>query len=107
MHFCMEHECHDDYLEMLLHGQELLMKEVHDMAVTVAQLKADFDRTMTDIKAAFARFQASLDANTLDPQALQDLDDAINGADADANAEDPAPVDTTPPADGDTGETAA
>lgn len=101
MHFCIKNECHDDYLEMLLHGQELLMEEVSKMAATLTQVKADFDKFKQDAKDAFARLKASIDANTLDPQALQDLDDAINGADADAVAEDPAPVDTTPPADGD------
>lgn len=71
---------------------------------TVAQVQADFDEYkanvdtfITDAQAAFARLQASIDANTLDPAALQALDDAINGdnanvlaADTGANAEDPA-----------------
>lgn len=85
--------------------------------MTLASVQADFDTFkgdvatyVADVKAAFARLQASIDANTLDPQALADLDAAINSsdldvkaADADANAEDSADT-TTPPADGtDTG----
>ena len=76
------------------------------MAKTLADVKADADAAVAenaqfraDVKAAFARLQTSIDNNTLDPQALQDLDDVINSdaaattaADADANAEDPAPV---------------
>lgn len=120
-HICIKLGCHTSPTDILIHGQQiqlaneeqiiqneiLILKELREMAATLAQVKADFEtykgnvtKAFADIKAAFARLQASIDANTLDPQALQDLDDSVNSAnvdaltaDTDANAEDP---DATP-----------
>lgn len=82
----------------------VITNDEENIMATVAEVAADFDKYKTDVAAAFARLQASIDAGNTDGQALADLDTAIKGADADANAEDPAPVVTppvdTPPVDG-------
>lgn len=101
--------------EAILHSLEHLAAEVAEIKADqatiitkegtimtdVATVAADFDKYKTDVAAAFARLQASIDAGNADAQALADLDAAINGADADANAEDPAPVVTPDPTAGD------
>jgi molybdopterin converting factor small subunit len=92
VHYCHEHHCHEDPLDVLIHGQELLLQLGVQIMATVAQVSADFDKYKTDVAAAFARLQASIDSNGDNSQALQDLDDAINGADTDANNEDQPPV---------------
>jgi uncharacterized protein YoxC len=62
----------------------------------VTTLAADFDKYKGDVTDAFARLQATIDAAggiPADVQAQIDaLDTAINGADAEAVAEDPAPA---------------
>lgn len=105
-HFCHVHGCHTNATDILVHGQELILERLETMAVTLAQVQADFaayvtkaEKFRSDVTDAFARLEASVAANTLDPQALQDLDDAINAdsadldtADTTAVAEDPTPA---------------
>lgn len=88
-------------MEQQLHA---LIEQGEKIMATAQEVHADFDQYKTDVTAAFARLQASLDAALAnqggipaDVQAELDATDAaIKGADADANAEDPA----APPADG-------
>lgn len=101
-HFCHVHRCHSNTTDVLVHGQEIIidgqeiiLERLEAMAATLAQVQADYAKEKDDntkfrgdVKDAFARLQASIDANTLDPQALQDLDDTINGDDADVNSAD-------------------
>lgn len=92
-------EHHDpvvDRLDRIEQQLERVIRTEGELIVDVQTVAADFDKYKTDVAAAFARLQASIDAGNTDSQALADLDAAINGADADANAEDPA----APPADG-------
>lgn len=111
MVICIFVDCdgHDDKLDAILHGQEHLAAEIAAIKRTlrtiitkegtimtdVTQLTADFEQYKSDVTAAFARLQASIDAAggvPADVQAAIDaLDTEIQGADADANAEDPAP----------------
>src|SRR5882762_8361029 len=119
-HPCIQYGCHTNPTDILIHGQLVIIEQGVAMATTVAQLQAQVDAVtaklvtlttdlataVTDVTAAYARLQASIDANTLDPAALADLgtsvaalDDAVSaadvtvtGVDAAANAEDPATV---------------
>lgn len=112
MLLCILPDCrgHVDRLGAMAHNIQHLAAELADIKrdlrtvitkegtimTDVATVAADFDKYKTDVTAAFARLQASIDAGNTDAQALADLDAAINGADAEAIAEDPAPVDAPP-----------
>ena len=82
----------------------IIINEEETIVADIEQLTADFNQYKTDVGAAFGRLQASLDAALAaqggvpaDVQAQMDaLDTAIQGADAEAVAEDPAPP--APPA---------
>jgi hypothetical protein len=119
MHVCVFTHCpgHDDKQDVVIHAlQELaadsvVIKRYLRTVITkegtimtdVTTLTADFDKYKGDVSAAFTRLEASVAAAGGIPAdvqtAIDALDAEINGADADANAEDPAPV-VTPPADG-------
>ena len=78
----------------------IVINEEETIVADIEQLTADFDQYKTDVTSAFARLQASLDAALAnqggvpaDVQAQMDaLDTAIQGADAEANAEDQPPA---------------
>jgi len=73
----------------------IVEQEEEQVMTTVQELRADFDTYKGDVTDAFARLQASIDAAGGVPAdvqaAIDDLDTAVKGADAEAVAEDPAP----------------
>jgi len=104
-------EDHEHPVLAILHSLHKLNEDQEKIMADIATLGADFAQYKTDVTAAFARLQASLDAALAtqggipaDVQAEIDATDAaIRGADTEANAEDPAPAE--PPAT-DTGDQA-